>query len=134
MIKRTNRALGWLAIALLALAAPALAGHHEGGAKGPGKGDRKPPTAEQRVKMAEHHERMAACLRSDRPIGECRAEMRAMHETMRKQCQENGGGDCPMGHGYHRGHHDGKYDGKGKGGGMKKGGEDAATDETAPTS
>lgn len=136
MTKRTNRALGWLAVALLAFAAPALAGQPEGAGKGPGKGpasaERKPPTAEQRVKMAEHHERIAACLRSTRPIEECRAEMRTMHEEMRKQCKEAGGGECPMGYpGHQRGHHGDHHGGKGKGmGGPATG--DTSTTETAP--
>ncbi len=46
-------------------------------------------TAEQRGKMAEAHERLAACLRSDRPLSECRDEMMKSHESM-------GMGDCPM--------------------------------------
>ena len=33
------------------------------------------PTHAQREKMAQIHERMAACLRSDRPFAECRQEM-----------------------------------------------------------
>jgi hypothetical protein len=32
-------------------------------------------TADQRTKMAEAHEKMAACLRSDRPLSECHEEM-----------------------------------------------------------
>jgi hypothetical protein len=47
-------------------------------------------TAEQRTKMAEAHEKMAACLRSDRPLSEC-------HEEMMKSCQETmGAANCPM--------------------------------------
>jgi len=134
MIKRTNRALGWLAIALLAFAAPALAGHHEGQGKGAGRADGKGPSVEQRARMAEHHEQMAACLRSDRPIGECRAQMRAMHEEMRKQCEAAGEGECPMGHDRpHHGAH-GKPDGKGKGDAPKKGKSDTTTEEAAPQS
>lgn len=33
------------------------------------------PTPEQRQKMADAHQRMADCLKSSRPIGECRSEM-----------------------------------------------------------
>lgn len=33
------------------------------------------PSKETRGKMAGVHERMAACLRSDKPIAECRAQM-----------------------------------------------------------
>jgi hypothetical protein len=74
-----------LALGLVAsLAGPALA--H-------GKGPPWPEmTAEQRTKMAEAHEKMAACLRSDRPVGDC-------HSEMMKSCQETmGAGHCPMGH------------------------------------
>jgi len=34
------------------------------------------PTAEQRRKMADLHEKMAACLRSERAISECREEIK----------------------------------------------------------
>src|ERR1035437_9355343 len=57
-------------------------------------------TTEQRQKMAVTHEKMAACLRSDKPISDC-------HEEMRKACKETSGKDgCPMmggkmGHGMH---------------------------------
>lgn len=33
------------------------------------------PTKEMRESMATMHEKMAACLRSDRPVSECRKEM-----------------------------------------------------------
>jgi hypothetical protein len=47
-------------------------------------------TAEQRAKMADAHEKMAACLRSNRPLGEC-------HDEMMKSCQETmGTGGCGM--------------------------------------
>jgi hypothetical protein len=47
------------------------------------------PSKEMREKMATLHERMAACLRSDKPIAEC-------HTEMRKNCQELMGKDgCP---------------------------------------
>jgi hypothetical protein len=59
-------------------------------------------TKEQREKMAEAHEKMASCLRSDKPWQAC-------HEEMRKDCQENmGDNNCPMW-------------GKGWGPGMKRG-------------
>lgn len=59
-------------------------------------------TVEQRKKMADVHEKMAACLRSDRPMSEC-------HEEMMNACRENmGKGGCPMmggkGMGYGHGH------------------------------
>lgn len=133
MTKRTNRVLGWLAVALLAFAAPALAGHHEGPGKGAGKANGQGPSPEQRARMAEHHERIAACLRSNRPIGECQAEMRASHAAMRKACEE-AGEECLMGH---PGHHGGKGKGKAdaaKGKGKGKAAGDASTEEAAPES
>jgi hypothetical protein len=48
-------------------------------------------TAEQRGKMATAHEKMAACLRSDRSASECRDEMI-------KACEETMGSNCPMKH------------------------------------
>ncbi len=48
------------------------------------------PTAAQREKMALIHEKMAACLRSDRPFAECRQEM------MRACRAELGVGGCRM--------------------------------------
>jgi hypothetical protein len=48
------------------------------------------PSAEVRQKMAAVHQQMADCLRSDRPIAECRTEMM-------KSCQELvGQSSCPM--------------------------------------
>jgi uncharacterized protein YcfJ len=47
-------------------------------------------TKETREKMALLHEQMAACLRSDKPIADC-------HAQMRKSCQESlGAHRCPM--------------------------------------
>lgn len=41
------------------------------------------PTKEMREKMAVLHEQMAACLRSDKSLSECRAEMqKSCHEMM----------------------------------------------------
>lgn len=38
-------------------------------------------TQEERTKMAEMHEKMALCLRSSKPLKECKKEMKkAMHE------------------------------------------------------
>lgn len=45
-------------------------------------------TKEQRAVMADHHEKMAACLRSDKPMKQC-------HEEMEKHCKE-AGANCPM--------------------------------------
>jgi len=48
------------------------------------------PTKEMREKMATLHEQMATCLRSDKPIADCRSEMR-------KSCTETmGEAGCPM--------------------------------------
>lgn len=47
------------------------------------------PTKEMRAKMAVAHEKMAVCLRSDRPVAECRQEM--MHS-----CQQMSGQGCGM--------------------------------------
>jgi hypothetical protein len=49
---------------------------------------------EMREKMATVHEHMAACLRSDKPLADCRSEMM-------KDCQDTmGKKECPMmGHG-----------------------------------
>jgi hypothetical protein len=46
-------------------------------------------TPEQRAKMADAHQAMATCLRSDRPLAEC-------HDEMRKSCQDTMGAVCPM--------------------------------------
>ena len=47
-------------------------------------------TLEHREKMAGAHEKMAVCLRSDRPMRECK-------EEMMKTCKENMGTQgCPM--------------------------------------
>lgn len=58
----------------------------------PAAGAKSPPaySVEQRQKMAEHHEKMAMCLKSDRPFPECRDEMmKSCKETMGKE-------GCPM--------------------------------------
>lgn len=48
-------------------------------------------TKEQRQKMAEMHEKMAACLKSDKPFEEC-------HKQMASSCS---GGCGMMGSGHH---------------------------------
>jgi hypothetical protein len=53
-----------------------------------GKTTPTPPTKEQREKMAQAHEKLAACLRSDRAIKECRQEVI-------KACQD-AGNECMM--------------------------------------
>ena len=58
-----------------------------------------PMTSEQRQKMADAHEKMATCLRTDKPLGDC-------HEEMMKSCQEGMGKDgCPMMGGKGKGMH-----------------------------
>jgi hypothetical protein len=48
------------------------------------------PSKEMREKMATLHEQMAACLRSDKPMADCRTEMM-------KNCQSMMGDQgCPM--------------------------------------
>ena len=96
MTTRTNRMLGWLTVSLLALASPALADHHEsqvkpGDAKH-GKHAKMELTPEARAKRADAHQRMADCLRSTRPLAECRAEMKKSCDGM------HGAGGCSMGH------------------------------------
>lgn len=44
------------------------------------------PTKEMRATMASAHEKMAACLRTDKPMAECREEMRKGAPMMRGQC------------------------------------------------
>ena len=40
------------------------------------------PSKAMRQKMAQVHADMAQCLRSDKPMGECQAAMRAAHESV----------------------------------------------------
>lgn len=48
------------------------------------------PSKEMREKMATLHEQMAACLRSDKVLSDC-------HAQMMKECSElMGQNDCPM--------------------------------------
>jgi hypothetical protein len=44
-----------------------------------GKAAATEPSAEKRRTMAQHHREMAACLESERPMAECRAEIHAKH-------------------------------------------------------
>jgi hypothetical protein len=69
------------------------------------------PTTEQRQKMATVHEAMATCLKSDKPMADCRTEMM-------KSCEESMGQDCSMMHemhgmkGHNMKHHEMKEDEK----------------------
>jgi len=81
-----RRMVSWIgAVAVVALAWAGAARAAE-----PKKAPPPAPTAEQRQKMADIHQKMADCLRSDRPIAECRSEMAtACHDML-------GAGACPM--------------------------------------
>ena len=46
------------------------------------KSECPPLTKETREKMAAVHEQIAACLRSDKPVAECRAEMAKSHSEL----------------------------------------------------
>lgn len=62
------------------------------------------PTRAMREKMAVLHEQMAACLRSDKPVSDCRAQMqKSCHDMMGKQgCSMMGmGGRKGMGQRMH---------------------------------
>jgi hypothetical protein len=67
------------------------------------------PSRPQREQMAKLHEQMAACLRSDKPMAQCREEMmKSCHEAMgRPGCAMMGMGMGP---------------GRGMGSGMRRGG------------
>ena len=98
--RRMHYARGTLiacAAALLWTAGAALAAEPEHAA-------RPAPTKEMREKMANAHEHMVACLRSDRPIADCHAEMMKQHEMMHHGEGEHEGmnkDDCA-----HKAHHD----------------------------
>lgn len=53
--------------------------HADGHGPGGAMSGHPEPNPEARAKMAAAHERLAACLRSTRPIGECHAEMKRHH-------------------------------------------------------
>jgi predicted ATPase len=68
-------------------------------------------TKEMRAKMAATHEQMAACLKSDRPIAECHAEMMKQHDEfmMHHEAGEHEAGEhegMDMHDCMHRAHHD----------------------------
>jgi hypothetical protein len=70
---------------LVLLSTPAFSQH--GGMHGKMK-EMKELTTEQRKEMAAKHEKMAACLKSSKPMKECHEEMKGM---MGKE-----GMNCPM--------------------------------------
>lgn len=145
MTKRSKGALGWLMVLMLAAATPALADSH--GSQGKGKGKTEAagksatgPSAESRAEMAAAHEKMAACLRSTRPIGECHAEMKKNHhhgdhgcdcsgcDHGKGECSAKGGehGSCEGGHGKGHGEHHGSHHGQS----TNKGGQTPAAPPT----
>lgn len=58
----------------------------------------KTPTPEMRATMAAAHERMAACLRSEKPVADCHAAMQAQCSSMMggQGCPMMGGQNCAM--------------------------------------
>lgn len=84
----------WLTIsALLFVMGSAYAADPATGAAAPSKQDRE--------QMAQLHEKMATCLRSDKSVGEC-------HKEMATQCRESMGADKCKGmaeHGMKHEHH-----------------------------
>ena len=79
----TSRIYALLAALALVQAAAALAAE-------PATGAPSAPSPEVRQQMATVHQKMADCLRSERPFAECRSEMM-------KSCTEMAGASgCPM--------------------------------------
>jgi hypothetical protein len=114
MTRRTISRCTWIA-ALALLGAP-LAFSAE-----PAKSADAAPSPEVRQQMAAVHEKMAQCLRSERPMAECRAEMVGSCQQMMgaSACPMMGSGAGGMGPGMMGG---GKgMHGGGMGGGMMKG-------------
>jgi len=98
-----SRLSALIAILALASASPAFAADPE-------KPGHPEPGPEARQKMAAAHQKMADCLKSDRPMSECKAEMKKSCHEMK----EKGEGGCSMmGTGGGMGH--------GTGGAMKHG-------------
>jgi len=82
----TNRTSRWCAL----IAALALASVSPAFAADPEKATPSEPSPEARQQMAAVHQKMADCLKSDRPIAECKAEMmKSCHEMMGER-------GCPM--------------------------------------
>jgi hypothetical protein len=71
------------------------------------------PTAEMRTKMAGMHQMMADCLKSDKPISECKQQMMKDCPMMKEtgHCPMMGEMDAMM-KGEHTGHGKGKKDDK----------------------
>jgi hypothetical protein len=92
----------WVCALALLGSTPAFA--HDNDAKGK---PHPPVSKEDREKMAAVHEKMAACLRSDKGVDQCHEEM---HTAMK-----NSGAECPMmaEHGKGHGHRMDSKDQKG---------------------
>jgi hypothetical protein len=119
MTRRTISRCTWIA-ALTLLCAP-LAFSAE-----PAKSADAAASPEVRQQMAAVHEKMAQCLRSERPMAECRAEMVSSCQQMMgaSGCPMMGSGAGGMGPGMMgggKGMHGGGMMGGGTGGGMMKG-------------
>ena len=83
MTSRMSRWCGLIAALAMVAVFPAFAAEPERSAS-------SGPSPEVRQQMAAVHQKMAECLRSDRPIAECKAEMmKNCHEMM-------GESGCPM--------------------------------------
>lgn len=67
-------------------------------------------TTEQRQKMAGAHEKMASCLRTEKPFSECHEEMmKTCKDSMGKEgCAMMGGKEMHGGHMMHHGESDSK--------------------------
>ncbi len=81
--KTQGRSALFTGIALLCTAGIALADD-------PSSSSRPQPTKEQREKMAEAHDQIAACLRSDKSMDECHSEMKKYHDAMMPGHHGNG--------------------------------------------
>jgi len=88
--RHTTNGVLWTLLATVILSSAAIATEQSSVAL-------QEPSNEMRAKMASLHEQMATCLRSDKPVKDCRAEMM-------KACQQLGNDQgCPMmGMGAHR--------------------------------
>ena len=63
-------------------------------------------TKEMRAKMAAAHEQMAACLKSDRPMADCHADMMKLHEEFMMHHEAGESDDMDKHDCMHRMHHD----------------------------
>ena len=79
----------WLAVSATICLQGAFVWSTDAQAKSKAGKDMPALTAEQRTKMAEAHEKMAACLRSEKTMDAC-------HEEMKTYCHQDGDNMCPM--------------------------------------